>query len=273
MIPVSKFGLTVSKFDIIANLHRKTTRKILVLAIPGSTKSKKNSFSIVSYRDCQRQSRQQGEIINITKILKLQKAKFKLSYSHSPKHKTMKKTAFVLLAGILCITACKKSNSSSGNSTFSATVNGKATTFNVVSATLLRSQPANEKRMDITGISADKSQEMIITLGLETSLGSGMTVKSYVLNPFPPDDPNTPNIDESLTTQGYTTYMTSLGNGSWFTDVYDEQGTFVISACDSAHTTVSGTFETTLTDSNASPAISVVIKDGEISNLKYQVLN
>jgi hypothetical protein len=185
----------------------------------------------------------------------------------------MKNSAFVLLAGILCITACKKSNSSSTSTTFSANVNGKATTFNVVSATLLRSQADNEKRMDITGLSTDKSQQIIFTLGLETSQGSGMTVKSYVLNPFPPDDPNTPNIDESLTTQGFTTYMTSLGNGNWFTDIYDEQGIFVISACDSAHTTVSGTFATTLTDSNATPAISVVITDGKISNLKYMVLN
>src|SRR5450631_1347600 len=118
----------------------------------------------------------------------------------------MKKTVFILLAGILFITSCKKSNSTSGSSTFTATVNGKATTFNVLAATLLRSQAANEKRMDISGTSTDNSQRLIITLGMETYLGSGMTAKSYTLNPFPVDDPNTPNVDESLTTEGFTTY-------------------------------------------------------------------
>ena len=186
----------------------------------------------------------------------------------------MKKLLFVVLAGILFITACKKSSSSSNSSsTFTATVSGKATTFNVISATLLRSTPDNEKRMDISGTSTDGSKRLIITLGLESSLGSGMTVKSYVLNPFPEDDPNTPNIDESATTQGFTTYSTSLGNNNWLTNIYDEQGSFVISACDSAHTTVSGTFQTTLTDNTTAPATSVVITSGTISGLKYMVVN
>ena len=186
----------------------------------------------------------------------------------------MKKSLSILLVGILCITACKKSNSNNNsNSTFTATVNGKATTFNVISATLVRSQASNEKRMDISGTSTDSSKRLIITLGLETSLGNGMTVKSYVLNPFPVDDPSTPDIDESATTQGFSTYSTNLGNGNWFTDVYDEQGLFVLSACDSAHTTVTGTFQTTLTDNNTTPATSIVITDGKVSNLKYTVLN
>jgi len=186
----------------------------------------------------------------------------------------MKKLLSILLVGILCITACKKSNSNNNSSsTFTATVNGKATTFNVISATLIRSQANNEKRMDISGTSTDSSKRLIITLGLETYLGTGMTVKSYVLNPFPTDDPNTPNIDESATTQGFSTYSTTLGSGNWLTDIYDEQGSFVISACDSAHSTVSGTFQTTLTDNNANPAISIVIKDGKLSNVKYTVEN
>jgi hypothetical protein len=187
----------------------------------------------------------------------------------------MKKLFTVVIAGIVCVTACKKSNDANTNSgnTFTATVNGQATVFNVKAATLIRSQNDNEKRMDITGESLDSSKMLIITLGLESYLGSGMTVKSYVLNPFPVDDPNTPDVDESATTQGYTTYMTSLGNGNWFTDVYDENGTFVLSSCDSAHTLISGSFQTTLTDSNSLPATIVTITAGKISNLKYSVLN
>ena len=186
----------------------------------------------------------------------------------------MKKTLSILLIGIFCFAACKKSNNSnnSSNDTFTATVNGKATTFIVNSITLARSQPYNQKRMDITSISQDNSKRIVITLGLQTYLGTGMTVKSYVLNPFPEDDLSTPNVDESETTQGFTTYSSSIGN-SWLTNVYDEQGSFIITACDSAHTMVSGTFQTTLTDNTVVPATSISIKDGKISNLKYTVVN
>ncbi len=187
----------------------------------------------------------------------------------------MKKISTTLLIALLCLAACKKSSDSgSGNtsSTFTANVNGKATTFNVNSATLLRSQDDNEKRLDITGTSTDKTKRLIITLGMETYKGTGMTVKSYVLNPFPEDDPNTPDVDESLTTQGFTTYSTSLGGNSWLTDTYNEQGLFTVTACDSAHTTISGTFQTTLKDFSEDTVV-LSVTDGKVANLKYSVLN
>ena len=188
--------------------------------------------------------------------------------------KTMKKITVIVLLGALCFAACKKSNSSGGStsSTFTATINGKATTFNIFQATLLRSTAANEKRMDIAGTSTDNTKRLILTLGIETSLGSGMTVKSYVLNPFPVDDPNTPNVDESLTTEGFSTWSTATGGGGWFTDVYNELGSFNVSACDSAHTTISGTFATTLKDMNTDTTV-VAITDGKLSNVKYTVVN
>jgi len=186
----------------------------------------------------------------------------------------MKKISIMFLFGALYFTACKKNDGSSNSSgaTFTATVNGKATTFNIFQATLLRSTQDNEKRMDIGGISTDKTKRVIITLGIETSQGSGMTVKPYVLNPFPQDDPSTPDVDESLTTQGFTTYSTSLGNNSWFTDVYNEDGLFAVSACDSAHTTISGTFQTTLKDFNTDTTV-VSITSGKLTNVKYTVMN
>lgn len=184
----------------------------------------------------------------------------------------MKKALFILLTGVIYFTACKKSDSSGNSSTtFTATVNGKTTTFNISQATLLRSEAANEKRLDIVGTSTDKSERLILTLGIETSKGTGMTVKPYVLNAFPEDDPNTPE-DESLTTQGFTTWSTSLGNGNWFTDVYNEQGLCTVTACDSAHTTISGSFQTTLRDFSTDTVV-VSIKDGKLSNVKYIVEN
>lgn len=197
-----------------------------------------------------------------------------LRFAGSSPLKAMKKALFILLAGvgISCFTACKKSDSSPDSSTtFTATVNGTATTFNISQATLIRSEPANEKRLDIVGTSTDKSKRLVITLGLETSQGTGMTVKPYVLNAFPEDDPNTPE-DESLTTQGFTTWSTTLGNGNWLTDVYNEEGLCTVTACDSAHTTISGNFQTTLRDFDTDTVV-VSIKDGKLSNVKYMVLN
>jgi hypothetical protein len=186
----------------------------------------------------------------------------------------MKKPLFILFAGVVIIyfSSCKKSNESGNtSSTFTATVNGKATTFKISQATLLRSQPDNEKRLDIVGTSTDNSKQLIITLGMETYQGTGMTVKSYVFNPFPEDDPNTPE-DESATTQGFTTWRTALGNGGWLTDVYNEQGLFTVTACDSAHTTISGNFQTTLKDYNMDTTV-VSIQDGKLSNVKYSLVN
>lgn len=185
----------------------------------------------------------------------------------------MKKTLFILLAaaGTIYFTACKKSDSGNPGKTFTATVNGKVTTFNISQATLIRSQSANEKRLDIVGTSTDSSKRLIITLGIETSQGSGMTVKPYVLNAFPEDDPNTPE-DESLTTQGFTTWSTSPGNGNWFTDVYNENGLCTVTSCDSAHTTISANFQTTLKDYNMDTVV-VSITNGKLSNVKYTVMN
>ncbi|MDO6432907.1 hypothetical protein Q4E93_20025 [Flavitalea sp. BT771] len=184
----------------------------------------------------------------------------------------MKKSTSVLLIATLFFTACKKDSSTKTSSTFTASVNGQATTFNVFQATLLRSTGDNEKRMDIAGTSTDGSKQFIITLGIETATGNGMTVKSYVLNAFPEDDPSTPNIDESATTQGFTTYSTKMSGGGWLTDVYNEQGLFNLSSCDSTNHIISGTFQTTLRDMTSGDIV-VDIKDGKMSNIKYTVMN
>jgi hypothetical protein len=99
-----------------------------------------------------------------------------------------------------------------------------------------------------------------------------MTVKPYVLNAFPEDDPGTPDVDESFTTQGFSTYSTSLGNNNWFTDVYNEDGLFTVTACDSANTIVSGTFQTTLRDFNTDTTV-LSVTNGKLTNVKYLVGN
>jgi|GEM_PF-1221627 len=197
----------------------------------------------------------------------------------------MRKIFLGLLSGVLLLSSCQKSisdfdpsTSPTGTTTttsggsFVATVDGQQLTYNVVQATLLRSVTDHEKRMDIVGVSADNKKRIIVTLGEETALGNSVTVKSYVLNAFPPDDPATPTIDESLTTQGFTTYSTGDGNNNWVTNIYDENGSFTVTSCDANTKLISGSFATTLTDMNDNTHI-VKITAGKLTNIKYTVLN
>ncbi len=198
----------------------------------------------------------------------------------------MKKIYFLLISSVLLLSSCQKSISDfdpsstqgggatnpPGSGSFEATVNGQKVTFKLYAATLLRSTATNQKRLDISAISADSSKRIILTLGEETASGNAFTVKKYTLNPFPDDDPATPSVDESLTTQGFTTYSTGLGSNSWLTSVYDELGSFTITSCDANSKLVSGTFETTLNDL-LDPAVIIKITAGKITNIKYTVLN
>ena len=75
---------------------------------------------------------------------------------------------------------------------FSAKIDGKRVDFTVFSATLMRSTVTNEKRLDIAGISTDNTKKITITIGEKNSTGSAISTKKYILNPFPIDDPLTP---------------------------------------------------------------------------------
>jgi hypothetical protein len=185
----------------------------------------------------------------------------------------MKKAIILLMTISLCVSACKKTNdtAAASSSTFEAKIEGQKIVFNVTASHLVRSAVDNEKRLDITGTSTDGSKRITLTLGEETSVGNGVTVKKYVLNAFPEDNPNTPNIDESLITQGFSSYGTSL-NGNWLYNIYNEAGSFTVTSCNSSSTIISGTFETTLTDMNDN-TIVIHITEGKMNNIKYTVLN
>jgi hypothetical protein len=200
----------------------------------------------------------------------------------------MKKIYFILICNIILFSSCQKSindfdpsttqgtgttptTPTTGSGNFVATVDGKQVNFTVTAATLVRSQAANEKRIDVTGTSTDGTKRIIITLGEETYQGNAITVKKYVLNAYPEDDPSTPTIDESLDIQGYTTYGTASGS-NWIYGVYDEKGVFTVTSCDASTTLISGTFATTLTDLLDSTHI-VTITAGKLTNIKYTVVN
>jgi len=198
----------------------------------------------------------------------------------------MKQFYFILLSAIIGLSSCQKSISdfdpstpqggtnpppAGGSGGFEATIDGQKYTFTIASATLIRSALYKEKRLDIAGITADNKKRLIITLGEETDQGNGVKVKKYVLNAFPPDDPATPAVDESLTTQGFTTYSTGIGTNNWLTSVYDEDGSFTVTSCDVAAKIISGTFSTTLTDLLDNSVITITA--GKITGVKYTVLN
>jgi len=199
----------------------------------------------------------------------------------------MKHVYLLLLSAIILLSSCQKSISDfdpstpqggtpgtppAGSGSFEATIDGQKSTFTIASATLLRSAVYKQKRLDIAGISTDNKKRLIITLGEETDQGNGVTVKKYVLNAFPPDDPATPAFDESSTTQGFTTYSTGPGNNNWITEVYDEDGMFTVTSCDVNTKVITGTFSTTLTDLNNTSSV-IKITAGKINAVQYTVVN
>ncbi|MCC6289543.1 MAG: hypothetical protein IT249_16810 [Chitinophagaceae bacterium] len=186
----------------------------------------------------------------------------------------MKKLRISFFAFIILFASCSKKDSTTPQEqgTFQASINGEVLTFKVNSATLLRSIQTNEKRLDIQGTSEDGTKRLILTLGDKTSEGNGITVKTYILNAFHEDNPNTEDIDESLSTDGYTTYSTSLGSGSWLSPIFEEDGKFIVTACDATNTIISGNFETKMVNMNDETNV-VTVTNGKINNIKYQVLN
>src|SRR3954470_23574535 len=80
----------------------------------------------------------------------------------------MKRIVFSLTAVVLMLVSCSKGkndNNPAPSNTITAKVNGTTTIFKVDGATLLRSSDENMKRLDITGISADGAQRIVITIG------------------------------------------------------------------------------------------------------------
>ena len=157
------------------------------------------------------------------------------------------------------------------NAVFEAKINGQLTTFNVLSATLLRSTQTNEKRMDITGQSTDGTKRLILTFGDTPASGNGIAVKDYIVRLFNEDDPNTPQDESDDSMDGFTTYSTSLGNNSWVTDVYAENGVMKVTSCDASAKKVSGTF--IVKDSSLTGGPVLHFTEGKFTNISYMVLN
>ena len=153
---------------------------------------------------------------------------------------------------------------------FEAKINGQLTTFNVKSATLLRSTQLNQKRLDITGESVDGTKQLILTFGEMTAAGNGMAVKNYLVRLFNEDDPNTPDDESVDSDDGFTTYSVKVGS-SWVTDVFAENGTMTVSSCDASAKKITGTFS--VKDSSLTSGDVFNFTEGKFTNISYMVLN
>lgn len=158
--------------------------------------------------------------------------------------------------------------------TFTAKVNGTATTFNVIQATLIRSVSTNEKRFDLSGVSTDGSKRISIVIGnSSSSSGNNVELGDHPIQLFLDDDPATPQ-DESELSDSFIILATSLGSGSWLTDVYKVSGTIQVGANTPGVTTgtISGTFNATLKDMSTDE-VKYSFTEGEFNNITYYVLN
>ncbi len=182
----------------------------------------------------------------------------------------MKKFSCALLLISILFFSCKKDSASPASSgdTFQLKINGTATTFKVMTATLIRSTADNQKRLDISGTSEDGTTVFILTIGEETATGNGITIGKHDVRLFNDDDPNTPE-DESTDSDAFVTLSVYSG-GNLITDVYSENGDITITGNDENAHTISGTFQQTLKSSGGT---DYTISEGSFNNLQYIVAN
>jgi hypothetical protein len=190
----------------------------------------------------------------------------------------MKKLLCSSLALLLLFTSCKKDkddNNAPADNSVEATIDGVKVSFGVESATLIRDDEFDAKRLDINCISTDKKHRIVLTIGNYVLSGDGMDVKTYNITMFTQDDPATPDVDESFeeSEDGLFTYGTALpGNDNWLFDLFTVKGKIVVTANNATNKTISGSFEMDLKKfSTQEPAHKITA--GKFNNVKYMILN
>ncbi len=138
-----------------------------------------------------------------------------------------------------------------------------------MSATLIRSTPDNQKRMDISGTSEDGKTVFVLTIGEETAAGNGLTTGKHDVRLFNDDDPNTPE-DESIDSDAFVT-LSFYSGSNLIGDLYAENGDITITGNDENAHTISGTFQQTLKSLDS--GTDYTISNGSFSNIQYIVAN
>ena len=174
---------------------------------------------------------------------------------------------------ILMLSRCgkdKDDNPTTGSGTFEVKINGTLTKFTVQSATLLRSNADNMKRMDITGITPDGSQRLVVTIGDTPAAGNAISVKNYAISLFEDDNPATPEDESEGNENGFITYS-QLISGNWYTGADSEHGNITVTSCDANTHLVSGTFSIASDSGTDEPDRNFT--EGKFSNITYLVVN
>src|SRR6478752_4590155 len=95
----------------------------------------------------------------------------------------MKRLIFSALALTMFFTSCSKKDKNNdetiADNSIQVTINGEKINFSAESATLIRSEEFNAKRLDISCISADKQHRVAFTIANEVLEGNNMEVKTY----------------------------------------------------------------------------------------------
>ena len=186
----------------------------------------------------------------------------------------MKKLSSFITCAIVFFASCSKEADHvepKDTDTFSAKLNGTSYTFNVEAAVLLRSPSTSEKRLIIAGTSTDGITKLTITLWEATSVGGGISVKSYIIRLSDEDDPATPEDESQDSLDGNLTLGKKVGSSWSVYHEYSENGTINISSCNEANTTISGTFQAELTD--LMDRSEITITAGTFSNIKYTIID
>lgn len=189
----------------------------------------------------------------------------------------MKRLLISALALTFFFASCSKKDKNDdtlSDNSVQVTINGEKLNFSVESATLIRVEEFDAKRLDISCVSADKQHRVILTVGNYVLEGNNIDVKTYDIAMFTQDDPSTPDIDESEndTDDGLFTYSKKLGENNWQTGIHTVKGKIVVTANNATDKTISGTFEMDLKDIDTQ-ASEIKFTEGKFNNVKYMVLN
>ncbi len=177
-------------------------------------------------------------------------------------------SAFLLLLASVTLWSCKKDNEPAPAAPASMeckvnNVSWKAATFNNTLVTM-QTNMYSGKRLDIRGTAADGTTIILSLSEPTTADPDRIKLDTYHMNVFlnlPP------NYQSGTPVKGAIgTYMIALAQKLYMTNL-ESEGQIVITACDAAKKTVSGTFSFQATDFNDE---TLGVTAGTFTNLSYK---
>lgn len=183
--------------------------------------------------------------------------------------------AFVCLV-LTTATSCKKSTTTSGSCTgtggsFTCNLDGGSFSGNTYNNTLLKAtfQGIPAKRLDIRA-TASNGDQVVLTISdwRDGKTGNGFRTDTYYFDATQ----NPCNNDNTACIGAIFTIISTGGNFTSFPIPGSSSGSIVITACDEANHTISGTFSGNFS-SPGGGGTSHAATNGTFTNLCYEVIN